>query len=47
MAIFTEELALTLIKEGYELEAKTAKAWIFTDTQDLENRVNELLNKIL
>lgn len=43
MAIFTEEIALTLINEGYELEAKTKKAWHFVDTPELMERVRELV----
>lgn len=42
MAIFTKEIALLLIKEGFKLEYKTNYAWIFEDTTSLQIRIAEL-----
>lgn len=46
MAIFTEALALGLIEKGFELVAKTQKAWYFTDSAPLRVAIDELLEII-
>ena len=43
LAIFTEEIAMELINRGFELVAKTKKAWYFEDSVLLRDAVSELL----
>ena len=42
-AIFTEEIAMGLMARGFELIAKTEKAWYFEDSVWLRIAVDELL----
>lgn len=43
MMIFTEEIALLLLEQGFTLEYRTRTAWCFEDSELLEHTVNELL----
>lgn len=43
MMIFTDEIALLLLEQGFKLEYKTKTAWCFEDSELLEHTVNELL----
>ena len=43
VAIFTEEVAKGLIEKGFELVARTNKAWYFEDSVLLWVAVDELL----
>ena len=43
IAIFTEEIAKGLIEKGFELVARTKKAWYFEDSQELRAAIDELL----
>ena len=46
MVIFTPAIAEALIEQGYELLGKTAKAYYFADTIDIEQEVIKLLEKL-
>ena len=46
VAIFTEAIAEELIARGFELVAKTNKAWYFTDSALLWCAVDELLTEL-
>ena len=43
LAIFTEEIAMGLMARGFELVAKTDKAWYFRDSVLLRDAIDELL----
>lgn len=43
VAIFTEEVAMGLIACGFELVARTNKAWLFEDSVLLRTAIDELL----
>ena len=43
LAIFTEAIAKGLIERGFEVVAKTKKAWYFEDSVLLRVTVDELL----
>lgn len=42
IAVFTKGIAEELVKRGYKLNRTTNKAWLFEDSIDLENALNEL-----
>lgn len=46
MAIFTPAIAEELIKRGFELEARTEKAFYFNDSAQLRLVVIELLDML-
>ena len=46
IAIFTPEVAEGLIKRGFELVAKTSKAWYFEDSPELWCAVDELMSDL-
>ena len=47
VAIFTEEVAKGLVEKGFELVAKTNKAWYFEDSVWLRIAVDELLESVV
>lgn len=46
IAIFTEEVAMGLMARGYELVARTDKAWYFEDSVLLRVAIDELLEAL-
>lgn len=47
VAIFTEEVAMGLMARGFELVARTDKAWYFEDSVWLRSAIDELLDSLL
>lgn len=43
IAIFTEDIAMGLMARGFELVARTEKAWYFEDSVFLRTALDELL----
>lgn len=42
-AVFTEEIAMSLLARGFKLKGMTDKAWFFEDSVRLERAVSELV----
>lgn len=47
VAIFTEEVAMGLMARGFELVARTNKAWYFEDSVWLRAAIDELLEAFM